>query len=224
MAKYLLIEDDLDLCFTINYSLTSDSHNVVEIVNDGLEGLDRAKNGDFDIIILDLTLPSLDGIELCRQYRAAGGMARVIMLTGRNSIPDRELGLDTGADDYLPKPFYVKELTARLRALMRRPKYLQSEILSAGDIRLDPKSSEVTKGGEPVHLLPVDFALLEFLMRHPKEVFSIEALLSRVWHVDKEASAEALRSSVKRIRQKIDGEGEESIIETVHRVGYKLRS
>lgn len=224
MAKFLVVEDDVDLSFTISLSLSSDSHNVVEVVHTGKEGLERVLYGEYDVIILDLTLPEIDGLEICKQYRARGGNTPVIMLTGRGSILERELGLDTGADDYLPKPFSMKELTARLRALMRRPRQWQPEVLTVRNLKLDPKSFSVTKDGAPIQLLPVDFALLEFLMRHPDEVFSNDALLSRVWHADKDATAEALRSAVKRLRKKIDVDKADSIIETVHRVGYKLKS
>ena len=224
MAKFLLIEDDVDLCYTITLSLTAESHNVVEVVNNGLEGLERVLYGHYDVIILDLSLPDMDGLEICRQYREKGGVTPVIMLTGRNAIPDRELGLDTGADDYLPKPFSIKELTARLRALMRRPGNYRPGILTVGNLMLDPQSFRLTKDGQEIQLLPVDFALLEFLMRHPGEVFSNDALLNRVWHTDKDATAEALRSAVKRIRKKVDDDPDDSIIQTVHRVGYKLRA
>jgi two-component system OmpR family response regulator len=223
MAKILLVEDDEDLSFTISLSLTDDSHNVVEVVNNGTDGLERVLHGHYDAIILDLTLPDIDGLEICRRFRAKGGVTPLIMLTGRNSIPDRTIGLDTGADDYLPKPFSIKELSARIRALLRRAPHYSETVLRVGDITLDPQTFQVMKNGHDVQLLPVDFALLEFLMRHPGEVFSNDALLDRVWHADKEPTAEALRSAVKRIRKKLDDDEGESIIQTVHRIGYKLR-
>ncbi len=223
MAKILLVEDDENLCFTMSHWLTVDQRYVVEVVNNGRDGLERVLYGHYDVIVLDLNLPEVDGLEICKQYRAKGGTTPIIMLTGRGSIVDRELGLDTGADDYLSKPFSMKELAARLRAVMRRPATWVPDILKVGNITLNPKSCEVTKNGEPVQLSPIDYALLEFLMRHPEEVFSSDSLLERVWDSDKDATAEALRTSVKRIRKKLDDEGVESIIETVHRVGYKLK-
>jgi two-component system, OmpR family, response regulator len=223
MAKFLLVEDDEDLSFTISLSLSEESHNVVEVVNNGKDGLERILYGHYDAIILDLTLPDVDGLEICRQFRAKGGVTPLLMLTGRNSIPDRTLGLDTGADDYLPKPFSIKELSARLRALLRRAPNYRPGVLQVGNITLDPQNFQIKRNGEELQLLPVDFALLEFLMRHPGEVFSNEALLDRVWHTDKDPTAEALRSAVKRIRKKIDDVDGESLIQTVHRVGYKLR-
>jgi two-component system OmpR family response regulator len=146
------------------------------------------------------------------------------MLTGRSSIQEKEEGLDCGADDYLTKPFNMKELSARIRALLRRPAPVSSNVLKVGGLTCDPGKYRVTRDGAEITLLPREFALLEFLMRHPDEVFSGEALLSRVWSTDSEATADTVRTNIMRLRQKIDKKGNDSIIETIPRVGYRMKS
>ncbi|HMO23852.1 MAG TPA: response regulator transcription factor, partial [Candidatus Melainabacteria bacterium] len=175
-----------------------------------------------DVIIMDLTLPKMDGIEVCKNFRQQGGETPILILTGRGTVPDKELGFDAGADDYLTKPFHLKELSARIRALLRRPKDFAGEVLKAGNISLDIGSHTVTKEGKDIHLPRMEFALLEFLMRHKGQVFSAEALLDRVWTGDSDKSPETIRTSVKKLRSKIDTKGEPSLIRNVHGVGYKL--
>ena len=220
MAKILLVEDDSEMVDVITVWLTAD-HYVVESTNDGNDALHRLKSFGYDLVILDLGIHGLDGLEVCRQYRLAGGETPILMLTGRNKVPQKELGLDTGADDYLTKPFVMSELAARIRALLRRPRQMVKDVLTAQDIILDPANFKVTRAGQAVQLLPVDFALLEFFMRHPNQVFSADALIDRVWHCDKSATLNALRCSVKRLREKLDCDG--SLIETVPKMGYRLR-
>jgi DNA-binding response OmpR family regulator len=222
MAKILLVEDDQELARTISKWFTLE-HHTVETVHDGLDGLDRIMVGSFDVIVLDWMLPSLDGIELCRRYRAARGVTPIIMLTGKSMVSEKELGLDNGADDYLTKPFSVRELSARVRALLRRPQDPHSDVITNGPIILETASRKITREGSPVELLPIDFAVLEFFMRNAGEVFSTEALIERIWHSDSRPSDNAVRSSIKRIRQAIDSNEADSLIETVNRVGYRLR-
>ena len=145
------------------------------------------------------------------------------MLTGKSLVVEKEIGLDSGADDYVTKPFSVKELAARVRAILRRPQGYKSDVIVNGPLELNLASHQITRNQVALDLLPVDFALLEFFMRHAGEVFSTEALISRVWHTDKSPTDNAVRSSIKRIRQAIDDEEQPSLIETVNRVGYKLR-
>ncbi len=225
MAKILLVEDDTSLATLIEEWLTGEHHSL-EIMYDGTSGWDRLLLCEYDLIILDWNLPYISGVDLCKRYRANQGLAPIIMLTGRSAISEKEEGLDSGADDYLTKPFNMKELSARVRALLRRPRALVSNLLTVGDITLDPAKYRVTKSGKDVHLVPKDFALLEFFMRHPEDVFSTESLLQRVWSSESESTGEALRSSVKRLRQKLDGENvdlEKSFIENIPRIGYRLR-
>ncbi|MBS1957803.1 MAG: response regulator transcription factor [Cyanobacteria bacterium SZAS-4] len=224
MARILLVEDDKDQATTIEEWLTAEHHNVV-VSYDGEEGCYRVENDAFDVIVLDWDLPKMSGIEILKRYRLKKGSTPIIMLTGKGSINDRESGLDGGADDYLTKPFSLRELSARIRALMRRPSEVKSNVLIVGKLQLDPVKHRVTKAGEEVQLLPRDFALLEFLMRNVDVVFSTDALLQRVWEDDSDASSDALRTAIKRLRKKLDdGEDEsKSVIENIPRVGYRMR-
>jgi DNA-binding response OmpR family regulator len=146
------------------------------------------------------------------------------MLTGKNAISEKEAGLDSGADDYLTKPFNMKELSARLRALLRRPAGVVENVLKVRDIEMDPARYLVTKAGTEIQLLPKEFSLLEFFMRHPNQVFSSDALIQRVWHSDSDATGDAIRTCLKRLRKKLgDNDEKEPIIQTVHGVGYRMR-
>ncbi len=221
MAKILVVEDDLDLCeMTVEW--LGFEHHTVEAVHNGRQGYEHLQSYAYDLVILDWDLPEMAGIEICSKYRLSGGSTPIIMLTGKGAIKEKETGLDAGADDYLTKPFHMKELSARIRALLRRPQALTTNVLKAGDISLEPSTYHVTKGGIEIGLLPKEFAMLEFLMRHPGQVFSAEALLDRVWKADSDASPDAIRTCLKRLRKKIDGADGTSVIRTVHGVGYKL--
>lgn len=224
MAKILLIEDDREITVVIRGWLQSQSHTV-EVVHDGREGMDRLRTCQYDVILLDWELPNQSGIDILNTFRNEGGSTPVLMMTGKRSIDEKEAGLDGGADDYLTKPFHMKELSARIRSLLRRATpQVQSNVLKVGALQLDPAKHKVRKNGVEIVLLPKEFALLEFLMRHPDDVFSGEVLLQRVWHSESEATVEAIRTCIKRLRQKIDGDSEDSIIETLSRIGYRLRS
>lgn len=219
MAKLLLVEDDNDLANMVRTFLLFEHHTVERIAN-GSEAADRLKSFEYDLIILDWTLPGMTGIELLKGYRERGGTTPILMLTGKNEISDKEQGLDNGVDDYLTKPFDMRELGARVRALLRRPPSLSGNILKTGALSLDPAKYRAHKNGEPLDLVPKEFQLLEFLMRHPNQVFTIEALLNRVWPSESEATEEALRTTIKRLRKKIDPDGE--VLRNVRGVGYVL--
>lgn len=225
MARILLVEDDRDQATTIDEWLTAEHHNVV-IAYDGEEGAYRIDNDAFDVIILDWDLPKMSGIDILKRYRVKKGSTPVIMLTGKGTIADRESGLDGGADDYLTKPFSLRELSARIRALLRRPGEVKSNVLTAKNLVLDPVKHSVTKNGEEVMLLPRDFALLEFFMRNLDVVFSTDALIQRVWEDDSDVTSDALRTAVKRLRKKLDDGDDESksVIENIPRVGYRMRA
>ncbi|MBS2011128.1 MAG: response regulator transcription factor [Cyanobacteria bacterium SZAS TMP-1] len=224
MPKILIVEDDQDLTFLVDEWLTSEGY-ALDICHNGLEGYEYARQGTHDIIILDWDLPGMTGVEICRKYRQNGGTAPILMLTGKSRIDDKEMGLDSGADDYLSKPFHMRELSARLRALARRPSTPVSSTLKVGHLEMDFVSHKFFKGGVEVHLTPKEFALLELLMRRPGEMFSTEAILQRVWSFDSEASSDAVRTSVRRIRQKLDDSDDESqsVIESSRKIGYRLR-
>jgi DNA-binding response OmpR family regulator len=223
MAKILVVEDDLGLSRMVRDWLTFE-HHLVETADNGREGLDKLNFYEYDAIILDWELPELSGIELCRQYRSRGGTAPVLMLTGKGTISDKESGFDAGADDYLTKPFHMKELSMRLRALLRRATAFTGDVLRVKDIELEPSNHRATRNGADLNLLPKEFALLEFLMRHPNQVFSAEALLSRVWASETDTTVDAVSTCIKRLRKKIDSEDQPSLIRTVHGVGYKLQA
>ena len=220
MSKILLIEDDRELSTTIAKWLTLERHSV-EVASDGNAGLDLVLGGSFDVIVCDVNLPGMDGFEICKRFRDSGGQTPIIMLTGKAQIQDKESGFNAGADDYLTKPFSVRELCARIRALMRRPDNYRGSV-TVGKLHLDLNARKILKERQPLTLLPVDYALLEFLMRHPGETLSTDTLISRVWSTDKCPTVEAVRSSVKRIRKAIDEPGQESMIETVNKIGYRL--
>ena len=223
MAKILVVEDNTELTQMIETLLEFEHHNV-EILNDGEDASYTLKINQFDLVILDWELPGKAGIDICREYRSAGGSSPVLMLTGRREIDDKELGLDAGADDYLTKPFHPRELSARVRALLRRPKAPVSDVITFRDITITPGKHTATRGQDDLKLLPKEFSLLEFFFRHPDHVFSLEALLERVWESDSEATTEAVRSTLKRLRKKVDGDSGEPLFKTVHGVGFMLKS
>jgi len=223
MAKILIVEDDTQLADTIREWLSFE-HHTVEMAHDGAMAWEYMQSYSFDVVILDWDLPSMDGLELCRKFRARGGASPILFLTGKTAISDREIGLDSGADDYLVKPFHFKELLARIRALLRRPPVSQENVLTIGNISLDQAIHRVTMNNEEVRLQPKEFSLLEFLMRHPNQVFGSRALLDAVWTSESEASEDVVRTYVKTLRRKITTAGEPCLIQTVHGVGYIIET
>lgn len=221
MAKILVAEDDPKLSIVIRDFLAMEHHNV-EAVDNGGDALNRLKTCDYDLIVLDWDLPELSGLEILKDYRGRGGVAPVLMLTGKDSVSDKEAGLDAGADDYLTKPFNGRELLARLRALLRRPSAMVGNIVEFGGVKLDRSNYLVTRDGDEVSLLPREFDLLEFFMRNPNRVHATEALLNKVWADESDATVAAVTTCIKRLRRKIDPDGKPPLLATVHGVGYKL--
>jgi len=219
MGRILIVEDDDDIATSLESWLSFERHHV-EKVGDGREALGYLKGAPYDLVVLDIELPGLSGFEVCRQYRSTGGKAPVLMLTGRSDITDKTTGFDAGADDYLTKPFHPQEFSARVRALLRRPAEFSGNVLRAANLVLDPGQYRVQKDGREIELLPMEFALLEFFMRHPNQVFPPEALLDRVWPPNSDSSIDAVRTVIKTLRKKID-DGETSLIKNVHGVGYR---
>lgn len=217
MTMILIVDDDKGLVNLVFQSLNFEQYRC-EIAYDGKEAREKLADPIFGLIILDWQLPDATGPELLQEYRRAGGSAPVLMLTGKDSVEDKEMGLDSGADDYLTKPFSVKELTARIRALLRRPQEVQNNELRAGDLVVDSKNRKVSVNGQAVILLPKEFQLLEFMMRHPNCVFSTEELLNRVWSSESVSTIEATKSTMKRLRKKLDPDG--NYIRTKHGVGF----
>lgn len=223
MSKVLLVEDDLVTCDMVRDWLEHELYTV-EAAHTGEEALDLMKLYQYDIVVLDWGLPGKSGVEILSRFRADGGTTPVLILTGKRSVGEKEEGLDAGADDYLTKPFDMRELSARLRALLRRSHSPRASVLAVRNITLDPASCLVTRDGEELKLLPTEYALLEFFMRHPDRVFSTDDILNHVWKSDSEATATAVRTYITRLRKKLDVEEKVSIIKTVHGIGYKLES
>ncbi len=221
MAKILLVEDDPQLVKKIKDWLVHEKY-VVEAVQDGDQALGLLETYEYDIVVLDWQLPGMEGIDVLRKYRAGGGKCPIIMLTGKSEIEEKETGFDSGADDYLTKPFAPKELSARIRALLRRPAEYVGNKLTAGNLVLETDTRRLYKDGKEVELLAMEMALLEFFMKHPNQVFSHDAILDRVWKSDSFTSTEVVRTYVKTLRRKIDVEGKESKIRTVFGVGYRF--
>ncbi|HEY9717567.1 MAG TPA: response regulator transcription factor [Trichormus sp.] len=222
MAKILLIEDDKKLAEAIETWLSSE-HHAVEIVHDGPNGYEHLRSSEYDLAIIDWNLPGMSGPDICSQYRSKSGMTPIIILTGRDAITDKVTGFDSGADDYLTKPFHMQELSSRIAAMLRRGRNIAEKILRAGDVELDPIGHRVTKRGAEVDLLPKEFALLEFLMRHRGQYYSTDALLRHVWASDSDSTADALRTCVMRLRKRIDSDDAPSLIETKLKMGYRVR-
>jgi two-component system, OmpR family, manganese sensing response regulator len=223
MAKILLVEDEADLSGPISDTLTREKH-VVEVIANGDEALECLRLYQYDLIILDWMLPGASGLDICRKFRSNKGTTPILMLTARAALEDKEAGLDCGADDYLTKPFHLRELVARVRAILRRPAQTPGTIITVGYLTLDPLAKTVTKNDKPLHLLPKEYALLEFFMRHNNQVFSAEALVDRVWPSDSLMLPDTVRTYIKNLRKKIDLPNVPSMISTVHGMGYKLEA
>lgn len=223
MAKIFLVEDDPDICVNVKDWLQNCESHIVEVVGNGQDGLDQLKFYNFDLIILDWDLPDLSGLDLCDKFRSGGGNTPILFLTGKRELIHKEAGFDAGADDYLTKPFQMRELAARVRALLRRPpSVLKGGALQCRHLRLDPSSASVTCNGEEIKLNNKEYLLLEFLLRHVGQVFTADALLDRVWQNSSDSTAEAITTTIKRLRKKIDLPGQPSMITTLHRLGYRL--
>ena len=220
--RILVIEDEPSIVEFLRVGLTYEGCEV-EVAEDGLSGLALARQRDFDLVILDLLLPRLDGFGVCRQLREAGNEVPIIMLTARKEVPDRVKGLDLGADDYLTKPFSFDELLARMRAVLRRRgRAGEPPVLRALDLALQPDTHEAYRDNAPLDLTPLEFALLETFMRYPRRVFTREALLTRVWGYDYAGDANVVDVHVGHLRDKI-GDRERRLIRTVYGVGYSFR-
>jgi DNA-binding response OmpR family regulator/HPt (histidine-containing phosphotransfer) domain-containing protein len=222
--KILVIEDDQLVADTLVELLTAQTH-AVEIALDGESGRDLLKTYEYDLVILDLTLPKIDGIALCQQIRSQGSAVPVLILTGQDDHHHKAIGLDAGADDYVVKPFDPEELLARVRALLRRSGEVTPTVLHWGNLQLDPSSCQVTYGDRPVTLTPKEYALTELFLRNPKRVFSCSAILDHLWAYEEAPGEEAVRTHIKGLRQKLKAADSGSdMIETVYGIGYRLRS
>ncbi|HEY9684353.1 MAG TPA: response regulator transcription factor [Drouetiella sp.] len=216
MAKILLVEDETDVRETVSTWLSAEKY-VVESTESGKDALQLLQQFPFDVIVLDWSLPDMTGPEILKKFRADGGRTPVIFLTGRTDVESKTSGLDAGADDFVSKPVALPELSARIRACLRRSGGFQS--LSVGNVTLDSEKRIVTVSGERVHLTTKEYRLLEFMMRHPKQTFGARELLEHVWPSDTEIMESTVRVCVKTLRTKIGGEGN-CILKTILGSGY----
>jgi two-component system, OmpR family, response regulator len=218
----LVVEDEVKMAALVRRGLEREGY-VVDVAGDGPEALWSAREREYDAIILDAMIPEPDGFAVCRTLREERRWAPVLILTARDSVEDRVRGLDAGADDYLTKPFAFEELFARLRALTRRGPIERPMMLSVGDLSLDPVTRTVRRGGDQVDLSAKEFALLEFLMRHPDEVLTRTRIIEHVWDFAYEGGSNVVDVYVRYLREKVDRPFGRADIETVRGVGYRLR-
>ena len=219
--KILVVEDEHRLADLLRRALEHERHNV-ELAYDGDDGLQRAQSATFDLVVLDVMLPKLDGFEVCRRLREEEIRTPVLMLTARDAVSDRVEGLDAGADDYLTKPFAVAELLARVRALGRRGPQAASETLQVSDLTLDPGRHVVRRAEKHVDLTRTEFALLEYLMRHPGQVLTRQQIMDHVWGYYYETMTNVVDIYVHYLRNKIERGFGGKLIRTVRGVGYSI--
>ena len=219
--RVLLIEDDVTIARLLKEGLEDESY-AIDVVNDGSEGYRTAAADDYDIIILDIMLPGMNGYEVCRALRNDGNKTPILMLTARDAERDIVEGLDTGADDYLAKPFSFDVLLARIRALLRRPNEKLEEVLQVGDLKLDPSSKRVTRASQEISLTAKEYGVLEYLMRNKGKVLSKEQIISHVWDFDADVLPNNVELFIMFLRRKIDKPFKSKLIHTVSGFGYKL--
>lgn len=221
--KILIVDDDDRLSAVIAEALR-EAHHTVETEVDGKSGWELFEASPYDLVVLDVLLPRLDGVRFCQQLRSRGYETPVLMLTSRDTSQDKVLGLDSGADDYVVKPFDLLELMARIRAMLRRGTSAPP-VLQWGPMQLDPSSCDVTYSGHPVKLTPKEFSLLELFLRNAQQVFSRSAILDRLWTFEDPPNEDAVKALIKRLRQKLVRVGAApDAIETVYGLGYRLKS
>jgi DNA-binding response OmpR family regulator len=221
-VKILLVEDDNILADVLKPALNQQRY-VVDHAADGQTGWQLAELGDYDLILLDVQLPKMDGITFCQRLRAAGKMTPVLLMTVQDSSLAKVAGLDAGADDYVVKPLDFDELFARIRALLRRSSPNQSPILTLGELQLNPQNCQVTYAGKQLSLTHKEYGMLELFLRHPHQVFSQSLLVDRLWSIDETPTENTVRAHIKALRQKLKQAGSEDIIETLYGLGYRLR-
>jgi len=223
--RILVVDDDRAVRESLRRSLTFNGYTV-DLAVDGIDALEKASAQRPDALVLDVMMPRLDGLEVCRRLRSTGDDLPILVLTARDSVSERVAGLDAGADDYLPKPFALEELLARLRALLRRRATDSEEISEAmhfADLSLDPVTREVSRGERSISLTRTEFSLLEMLMANPRRVLTRSRILEEVWGYDFPTSGNALEVYIGYLRRKTEAEGEPRLIHTVRGVGYVLR-
>lgn len=221
--RVLVVEDDTGIAQFLQQGLTENGY-AVDVVDDGQTGLDYAQATEYDLLIIDIQLPQLDGLSVLRQLRSLGVATPVLLLTARSEVQDRVQGLDAGADDYLVKPFDFTELLARIRALLRRPPLQTDAVLQVGDLILDTTQRLVKRGDRVIDLSPKEFSLLEYLMRHPNQVLSRTQIAQHVWSFDFYSDFKVIDVYIGYLRRKIESPQHPRLIKTVRGVGYRLNA
>jgi two-component system OmpR family response regulator len=221
MTRVLVVEDELRLASVLEEAL-SEAQYTVDVATDGDEALLFAQTATYDAMVLDVLLPGLSGIDVCRRLRSSGSLTPILLLTARDAEEDKIAGLDSGADDYLTKPFTFGELLARLRALLRRNASQKTGVLQVSELTLDPATRVVRWRGEPIDLTARDYAVLETLMRRPGWVVTRDAMIESVWGFDCSESSNLIEVYIRRLRRKLEQHGAPPLIQTVRGAGYRL--
>lgn len=222
--KILLVEDDRRIAKPLAEDLRH-QHHVVDVMGDGIEAWEQAQSVSYDLILLDIMLPRLDGITLCKRLRDSGCSALILMLTARDTTIDKVIGLDAGADDYLIKPFELEELSARVRALSRRGTSPPQGILQHRELRLDPNVRQVKYRDTELNLTPKEYMILECFLRNPSQVFTRTMLLDKLWELDQTSGEETIKTHITNLRRKLKAVGSKTeLIETIYGVGYRLHA
>jgi two-component system, OmpR family, response regulator MprA len=221
--KIMVVDDERAVRDSLRRALELEGYEV-ELAADGAEAIERlGANGDPDAVVLDVLMPGLDGLDVCRHIRRTGSTLPVLMLTARDAVDDRVAGLDAGADDYVVKPFALEELLARVRAMLRRTSPGPDEVLRFADLELSPSRREVTRGGQPMELTRTEFNLLELFLRNPRQVLTRSVIFERVWGYDFGFASNSLDVYIGYLRRKTEEGGRPRLIQTVRGVGYALR-
>lgn len=221
MPKALVADDDPRILQLVTDWLEHHQFQL-DTVSDGVQAQEMLDHSQYDVLIFDWDMPKMSGVDLVKWFRAKGGTTPILLLTGKSSIDEKEDGFRAGADDYLTKPFDLRELSARLTALLRRGNVAASRKVQVGALSVDPESHSAVVNGNQLKLTATEFAVLEFLSRHPNQVFSADALIGRVWPSSSEISPDTVRVYIKRLREKLTAAGQAELIQNVHGVGYKL--
>lgn len=221
--RILVVDDDRRLCSIIKRGLLEEAY-AVDVAHDGEDGQYLAEVNPYDLIILDIMMPKKDGLQMCRGLRAKGVNTPILLLTARDAVEDRVKGLDAGADDYLVKPFAFNELLARVRALLRREGMFKSPEIVVGDLVLNTLTREVRRGDRAIELTTKEYVILEYFMRHPNVVVTRTMLEEHAWDYDFDSMSNLIDVYIRRLRSKIDADGENSLIQTVRGAGYRLKA
>lgn len=223
--RMLVIEDEHRIAAAIKKGLEQESYAVDTAFN-GTDGFDLASSEEYDVIILDLMLPGMDGLTICKELRKIHIHTPILILTAKGQVQDKVEGLDAGADDYLTKPFSFEELLARIRALIRRPKTAINSFLAVGSLKLDPKSYLVTRSGKEIHLSGKEFSLLEYLMRQASTIVSKDQIIAHVWNYEADILPNTIEVYIRNLRNKVDKpfSKEKPLIHTARGFGYKIQS